>query len=244
LFATDEEYLENQTISFHISSDPDETRSTPRNPNTITFATPFPSHPVPTNVLTTSVSSSPFPRSISPTSPSTTGTATPRTSLLAMVGNTAPSSEPVVSHRSQLLNPFISSPKSSPYATPLAARVAAEVEENGLYDGIGSVVGGVDGRTGLDPAVDTGRRSSFALLQGIVSARGANGPGLAGSVTGKGKKLAGSFVGGTGIGIKGADGKAMEGLGLGGIAPENMSFSLRLALEEHMDMMGPSVRGR
>lgn len=251
LFATDEEYLEGQNLcssSIHVSSSLGGTVTPPHNPNFIQFATPFPSHPVPAKHTT--ATSTPLSRSASSTFSSTTASATPR-QLQSSPLSPAPPREASLNitsqpNRTQLLNPFISSPKASQYATPLAARVAAEAEENGFE--IGSVVGGVDGRTGLDPAVNTGRRSSFALLHGITGARGTNGTGFAtlgGSVNGISKKAVGSFATGLAIGIKGAECKTMGELGLGGIAPENMSFSMRLALEEHMEnVMSPGVRGR
>jgi len=179
--------------------------------------------------------------------------------------NTTPQSRPYVIQqhsRQQLLNPFSSPAYASPYATPLAARVAAEAEENGFDDGIGSVVGGVDGRTGLDPSIpaNEGRRGSLALLQGL-NARAGGGNSVVGgnsflgeSLLGGGNgKRAGSFagqggagVGGVGIGIVGGGrgrGGLGEELGGGGVPLEKMSFSMRLALEEHMEKAG-SIRGR
>ena len=258
LFTADEEYLEGPKLSStttRSNSNPHSIVTPPHNHNFIKFATPFPSHPVPTDhsvptTVTLSQSASPTttaavaPRQLqsSPLSPLTPSS---REASLNTHGISTP--QP---NRTQLLNPFISSPKASQYLTPLAARVAAEAEENGFNDGIGSVVGGVDGRTGYDPAVDTGRRGSLALLHGITSLRGTSGTGFAtlgGSVNGKGKQAAGSFATGPAIGIKGPEGKTIGDLGLGlcGIAPEQMSFSMRLALEEHMENMTcQGVRGR
>ncbi|KAF8466678.1 hypothetical protein BDZ91DRAFT_794061 [Kalaharituber pfeilii] len=142
----------------------------------------------------------------------------------------------------QLFNPFFS---PSPYATPLAAQVAAEAAEMGDDDEIGSVVGGVDGSTGLDPILTNQRRGSLALLQGITNSKGLAtlSATTGGSVNGR-KRAVSSLVGQT---IKGG-GRATLGeeLGIPGIAPEKMSFSIRLALEEHMEkMMAPAgLKGR
>lgn len=173
LFATDEEYMENthhlaSVIDFdaRVESDPVASPAPPpRRNSSITFTSPFPSHPIPSHhiernsIVAISQSSSPS---------STSGGTTPRPSLFPNLtrssdssphsggNNIIPQGGPYSSQqhsRQQLLNPFTSPMSASPYATPLAARVAAEAEENGFDDGIGSVVGGVDGRTGLDPSI-------------------------------------------------------------------------------------------
>lgn len=124
----------------------------------------------------------------------------------------------------------------------------------------------MDGRTGLDPIMpaNEGRRGSIALLQGLNNARAGGGVGgsflgggsmlggvgsVLGGAVGKREKGAGSFAGQggvIGIGIVGG-GRGRGGLGGelggGGVPLEKMSFSMRLALEEHMEKVG-SIRGR
>lgn len=263
LFTTDEDYHDHRvaasTVSIHVSAEPDGNISPPRRNSGITFSSPFPAHPVPvSSVERSSAIMAHFPSSVSPTS----GGTTPRPAGLASASSPSPNTttphiyQPVrFPSRQQLLNPFTSPGFASPYATPLAARIAAEAEENGFDDGIGSVVGGVDGGTGLDPIAPTstlgavmGRRASLALLQGIHNARTPGAASLGyGSVMGGAQKRAGggSFVPQSGgIGITGG-GRGRGGLGeeFGELRPEKMSFSMRLALEEHMEKVA-SVRGR
>ncbi|KAI5787017.1 hypothetical protein DFH27DRAFT_528233 [Peziza echinospora] len=201
-------------------------------------------------------------------------------------------------HQQQLLNPFLSSP--SPYKTTLAARIAAEAETGDDPHGIGSVVGGIDGRTGLDPYVGGGslsmslagagaggRRASLATLLssvkehqvsqgggGSLRVRGMTTGAGGGSYLGVGAGGGGSYLnrnslrrGGMeemksaellreqaqdenagGIVISGNGGAAggrnqmIEELAL---RPERMSFSMRLAVEEHMEKAGRvGVTGR
>ena len=258
MFPTDEDHEANSPTPISIDSAPNGDFPPPLDmapvaSHAIQFAQPFPSYSrSPTQDMVTPPRLSPASATPRPNAPSSVSS-----SLLAIAhGHSSSPRTPTATTRlttahnpprpHQLLNPFATSP--SPYATPFAARVAAEAAENGFNDGIGSVVGGVDGRTGLDPEISTQRRGSLALFQGIAASANRYG----GSVNGR-KRAVSSFVGGgAGGGTAGAgetgggNGQAIPGLpaAIVGIPPENMSFSMRLALEEHVEKAkGPGGHG-